>query len=282
MRNPWTSFLSPAKLNLGLKIVGKRTDGYHLLKSIFCLIDLFDVIQIQPTDSGKISLIEHNQAWSYQKDLAYRAAVLLRDSTNSKLGANIKIKKTIPSGSGLGGGSSDAATVLVALNQLWQTGISQLELIRMGTSLGSDIPFFIHGENAWAEGVGEVLTTIKIPEQYFVIVCPDFHLATNDVFANVDMGTLNPNTDNIDIEYLLNTHDNDLLLAAIKVEPRINDILNDLKSFGNPALTGSGSAIYLSFNNIDSAKKVAQSLQDKYNTYLVKSMNFSPIYTQDF
>ena len=276
MKNPWVTFLSPAKLNLGLKIVGKCENGYHLLKTIFCLIDLFDEVRIQITDSGKISLIEHNQAWSYNKDLAYKAALLLKETTSCTLGANIKLKKTIPAGSGLGGGSSNAATVLVALNQLWQTGLSQKELISLGASLGADVPFFIHGENAWAEGIGEVLTTIEIPEQYFVIICPDFHLATKDVFANVD-DKLHLSND-IDEAYLLGTHDNDLLPAAIKVQPKICDILEDLKRFGNPALTGSGSAIYLSFNDIDSAKKVAQNFNDKYNTYLVKSINASPIF----
>jgi 4-diphosphocytidyl-2-C-methyl-D-erythritol kinase len=280
MKLQWTTFLSPAKLNLGLKIVGKRSDGYHLLKTIFCLINLFDEVRIQIIDSGKISLIEHNQAWSYHKDLAYKAAVLLKKITACQLGANIKIKKTIPAGSGLGGGSSNAATVLVALNQLWQTGLSQKELIKLGASLGADIPFFIHGENAWAEGIGENLTTIKIPEQYIVIICPDFHLATKDVFANLDLDKLNMSHD-IDVAYLLSTHDNDLLTAAIKVEPKINNIIKDLESFGIPALTGSGSAIYLGFSDIDSAKKVAQNLNDKYNTYLVKSINASPIFLEN-
>ena len=175
MRHPWNSFLSPAKLNLGLKIVGKRSDGYHLLNTIFCLINLFDEIQIQITNSEKISIIEHKQAWGYQKDLSYRAALLLQDFTSCKLGANIKVKKTIPSGSGLGGGSSNAATVLVTLNQLWQTGLTKQELIYLGGSLGADVPFFIHGKNAWAEGIGDNLTTIDIPEQYFVIICPSLH-----------------------------------------------------------------------------------------------------------
>ena len=172
------SVLSPAKLNLGLKVIGKRPDGYHLLKSVFCLIDLYDKIDIQITLNGKVSLIEHQQAWFYQKDLAYKAAILLQEYSGCTKGANIKIKKVIPSGAGMGGGSSNAATVLIILNHLWETGLTTDELLGLGAQLGADVPFFIRGRNALVEGIGEIITPIELPELYFVIIKPDFHAPT--------------------------------------------------------------------------------------------------------
>lgn len=260
-------YLSPAKLNLGLKIVGKRSDGYHLLHTTFCLIDLFDEISIQVTNNGKISLLEHNQAWFYQKDLTYRAAVHLQNYTHSKLGANIKIKKTIPSGSGLGGGSSNAATVLIALNQLWQTNLKQDELINIGRQLGADVPFFIYGKNAIASGIGDIFTEIDIPEQYFVLVIPPFHLATKDVFAKYQ--TMNQDTTN-DV--------NDLQRAAIAIQPTLEDIISKLSLYSTASMTGSGSAVYLTYFDKNIAKKVAKELESSYNTYLVSRLAISPLY----
>ncbi|MCC2624219.1 MAG: ipk [Burkholderiales bacterium] len=295
------TFLAPAKLNLGLKVVGKRADGYHLLKTIFCLIDLFDEVQIQITNNGKISLIEHSQAWPYQTDLSYRAAKLLQEYSGTKYGANIKINKTIPSGGGLGGGSSDAATVLTVLNNLWQLGLTNDILIELGTKLGSDIPFFIHGKNAYAEGVGEILTDIELPKQYFVLICPIFHIQTAKVFQNLSFSKPDPylhgddainmsfpqrresSAQIIDDKYLLETLDNDLFPIALKLKPELANILEQLKIFGNVAMTGSGSSLFLRFYEPDIAKKVAKKIaeisQNKYNTFLVKSLAFSPIFS---
>jgi 4-diphosphocytidyl-2-C-methyl-D-erythritol kinase len=277
------TFLSPAKLNLGLKVVGKRADGYHLIKSVFCLIDLFDEIQIQITHNGKISLIEHNQAWPYNTDLSYRAAKLLQESSGTKFGANIKINKTIPSGGGMGGGSSNAATILCVLNNLWQLGLSNEKLMELGRKLGADIPFFIHGKNALASNIGDVFTDIELPEQYFVLICPKFHLNTAKVFQNFEYVEQNIN---IDTNYLLETLENDLLESAMKLKPALNSILKQLEFFGKVAMTGSGSSLYLRFNEGISAKKIAKKIaeinQNKYNTYLVKSLAVSPISKHNF
>ncbi|MDD3266976.1 MAG: 4-(cytidine 5'-diphospho)-2-C-methyl-D-erythritol kinase [Burkholderiales bacterium] len=269
--------LSPAKLNLGLKIVGKREDGYHLLKSIFCLIDLFDIIEIQITENGKISLIEHEQAWFYQKDLSYKAAKLLQEHTRSTLGANIKIKKVIPSGAGMGGGSSNAATVLIVLNQLWQTNLDKEELSALGVKLGADVPFFIHGKNALVEGIGEIITPIEIPELYFVIVKPSFHIPTKDIFQALDVNFAEVNEQEITSKWLLTKKVNDLETPAKKIYPQLNEVFSELKQYGTPIMTGSGSSIYLTYSDKNIAKDVAKKLEARYNTFLAASLPESTV-----
>lgn len=271
------SVLSPAKLNLGLRVVGKRDDGYHLLKSVFCLIDLCDIIDIQITTNGKISLIEHNQAWFYQKDLSYKAAKLLQEFTNCNLGANIKIKKVIPSGAGMGGGSSNAATVLLVLNQLWNTNLSILQLHNLGMQLGADVPFFISGKNALIEGIGDIITPILIPQLYFVIVKPQFHIPTKDVFTNLDIDFSQISPQNITIEELISQKTNDLEISAKKIYPQLNDIFSELKQFGTPTMTGSGSCIYFTFNDKNIAKELAKKLEARYNTFLAASLPVSTV-----
>lgn len=273
------SFLSPAKLNLGLRIVGKRADGYHLLKSVFCFINILDKVDIQITENGKISLIEHNQAWFYQTDLSYKAAKLLQETTGCKLGANIRLRKVIPSGAGMGGGSSNAATVLIVLNQLWQTGLSQEELSKLGLKLGADIPFFIKGVNALVEGVGEIITAIEIPQMYFVIVKPSFHVPTRDIFANVNYEkNFSSNDANlITIDELLTKKENDLEKIAKKIYPALDTLFMKLNQYGKPVMTGSGSCVYLSFFDKDEAKKVAKVLKVRYNTFLAERLTGSPV-----
>ncbi len=273
----FTSFLSPAKLNLGLKVVGKRHDGYHLLKSVFCLIDLYDRIEIQLTDNGKISLIEHNQAWFYQKDLAYRAAVLLQEYTGKITeGANIRIKKIIPSSAGLGGGSSNAATVLIILNQLWNARLSTEELCQLGVKLGADVPFFIAGKNALVSGIGEIIEPIELPEFHFVIIKPEFHASTKLIFENLDLNLNQINAAQYTADYLINGRENDLEMVIRKLFPETNSIFSELQQYGTPALTGSGSCIYLCYSDKNSAKKVANILSPRYNTYLATSIPESP------
>lgn len=271
------SVLSPAKLNLGLKVIGKRPDGYHLLKSVFCLIDLYDKIDIQITLNGKVSLIEHQQAWFYQKDLAYKAAILLQEYSGCTKGANIKIKKVIPSGAGMGGGSSNAATVLIILNHLWETGLTTAELLKLGAKLGADVPFFVRGQNALVEGIGEIITPIEIPEFYFVIVKPNFHAPTKDIFAALDLNFNLRKAENISTAQLITEKENDLEAAVRKIYPQINTIFSELDQYGKAVMTGSGSSIYLSFTDKNLAKDVANILSPRYNTFLAASLAVSPV-----
>lgn len=274
------TFLSPAKINLGLKIVGKLPNGYHLLNTIFCLIDLYDRIDIQLTTNGKISLIEHNQAWVYSKDLSYRAAKLLQEYTQTNLGVNIRIKKVIPSGAGLGGGSSNAATILCILNQLWETKLSDDTLIKLGLTLGADIPFFIYGKNAFATGIGDIFTPLELPEMYFVIVKPNFHIPTRDIFTNLAMNFDKTQQILFTSKQLLDSLENDLEPVACKLYPELNQIVNDMSTHGKPQMTGSGSCIYLRFYDKNIAKKVANKLELRYNTYLAEALQSSPNFTK--
>lgn len=271
------NILSPAKLNLGLRIVGKREDGYHLLKSVFCLIDLCDQIEIQLTPNGKISLIEHQQAWFYQNDLSFRAAKLLQEYTQSKFGANIKIKKVIPSGAGMGGGSSNAAAVLIVLSQLWGTGLNSAELMQLGLQLGADVPFFIQGRNALVTGIGEIIQPIDIPQLYFVIVKPDFHITTKNIFSSLELNFEQINADLITIKQLIEEKTNDLEAVVKITHPEINGIFSKLNQYGNAVMTGSGSCVYLSFTDKDEAKRVANILHSSYNTFLAASLPVSTV-----
>ena len=276
-RNNFATYLSPAKLNLGLKITGKRPDGYHLLKTVFCLIDLFDEIDIQVTDNGKISLIDHRQAWPYHHDLIYRAAILLHEFGKPKFGVNINVQKTIPSGAGLGGGSSNAATLLIVLNRLWNINATHDELMLLGARLGADVPFFIYGKNAVATGIGDIFTPIDIEEQYFVLVQPSFHIPTKNIFSHLNFNMNQINHEEISTEKLISTHENDLFATAIKLYPQLLEIRDELQEYGKPAMTGSGSTMYLSFLEKNIAKKVAKKLENRYNTYLVKRLEHSPL-----
>lgn len=269
------SFISPAKLNLGLRIVGKRPDGYHLLKSVFCLIDLFDQIDIQVTKNGRISLIEHNQAWFYQKDLSYRAAKLLQEYAGISMGANIRLKKVIPSGAGMGGGSSNAATTLVTLNHLWNANLSDAELIKLGLLIGADVPFFIQGKNALVTGIGEIIAPIEIPQLYFVIIKPEFHAPTRDIFKNLSLDFSQINPDLITLEELITHKQNDLEVVVRKLYPQVESILNEMNQYGKAVMTGSGSSLYLSFTDKTQAKNVANILATRYNTFLVASLSAS-------
>ena len=270
------TFLSPAKLNLGLKIVGKLPNGYHLLNTIFCLIDLYDRIDIQLTHNGKISLIEHNQAWLYKKDLSYRAAMLLQEYTQTNFGANIRIKKVIPSGAGLGGGSSNAATILCVLNQLWNTKLSDEILIKLGVTLGADVPFFIYGKNAFATGIGDVFTQLDLPKMYFVIVKPVFHIPTRDIFMNLNLEFDHSSPNLFPATQLLFTLENDLEAVACDLYPELDQIINDLSTYGQAQMTGSGSCVYLRFDNKHIATNAANELKLRYNTYFTEMLQYSP------
>ena len=178
--------LAPAKLNLFLHITGRRPDGYHLLQSVFMLIDWYDTLHFEVRDGGRISREDLNVPLP-QDDLIIRAARLLQESTGTQLGAHIAIEKRIPAQAGMGGGSSDAASTLLALNRLWQLDYSVEKLAQIGLQLGADVPFFLQGHNAWVEGVGEKITPIKLPTTRFLVAKPHQGLATAQIFSHPDL-----------------------------------------------------------------------------------------------
>ena len=175
--------MAPAKINLFLHITGRRADGYHLLQSVFRLIDLHDTVFLKTRDDGQIHRVTENAHVPEAQDLCVKAAKLLQAHSHCSLGADIGLIKNIPMGGGLGGGSSDAASVLIALNHLWNLGLNKKTLMELGLKLGADVPFFIFGENAWVEGIGEKIQPIDLPASQYVIVTPKVHVSTAEIFS---------------------------------------------------------------------------------------------------
>lgn len=180
-KSPWPA---PAKLNLMLRIVGRRADGYHLLQTVFQFIDWCDWLSFHPTVDEAVVLTSPLPGVPVDQDLTVRAARLLQKEAGVRQGVAIEIEKNLPMGGGLGGGSSDAATTLIALNRLWQAGLTGEDLLSLGVRLGADVPIFISGYSAWAEGVGERLTALELPEAWYVVIVPDCQVATGRVFSS--------------------------------------------------------------------------------------------------
>ena len=185
--NGYQEFLAPAKLNLFLHVINKRLDGYHNIQTVFQLIDLYDNLFIKTNESGLIRRTSHHSNIQESDDLTIKAAHLLKPFANKQSGADIFIKKTIPMGGGLGGGSSDAATALIALNALWDCQLTQQELQELALKLGADVPFFIFGQNAWAEGIGEKLTPFQTTPQDYLVIAPRETVSTREVFESLEL-----------------------------------------------------------------------------------------------
>jgi len=247
---------APAKLNLFLHITGRRTDGYHLLQTVFQMIDQMDWLSFEAHDF--LELIS-DLPFPAQDNLIIRAARLLQTTTNCTKGAKITLEKNLPMGGGLGGGSSDAATTLLALNHLWQTGLSIDELAQLGLKLGADVPVFVRGQNAWAEGVGEILQPITLPEIHFVVLTPNCFVSTAEIFNHPDLPRTTPLTDQAHfLAELQNqigakqTH-NDCAVIVRKVYPEVDQALHFLENIQRqspelheaPQLTGTGACVFL-------------------------------------
>ena len=244
-----SNVLAPAKLNLFLHITGRRTDGYHLLQSVFMLIDWYDTLHFELRDDGQISREDLNVPLP-PDDLITRAARLLQQSTGTALGAHIAIEKSIPAQAGMGGGSSDAATCLLALNKLWGLGLSVKQLAEMGLKLGADVPFFLHGHNAWVEGVGEIMTPISLPPAQFVVVKPSEGLETAKIFGSEALKRdTKPATISVFAADPYGFGHNDLQPVAQRLCPQISDAIAWLESASLASvvkgrMTGSGSAVF--------------------------------------
>ncbi|MBR5675543.1 MAG: 4-(cytidine 5'-diphospho)-2-C-methyl-D-erythritol kinase [Neisseriaceae bacterium] len=263
------AYLSPAKLNLMLKVVGKRADGYHLLETVFCLIDLCDTLYLQARDDGKIVLHNPQKDIPPENDLTVRAALALRRFSGSTKGVDIYIDKKIPMGGGLGGGSSNAATVLMVLNHLWACGLNRQTLIEIGTQLGADVPFFIFGQTAFATGIGEKLTPLPIDLPHFVIIHPNISVSTQEIFSHFALTSSN---NPIKIDRLTESIPliNDLQNIAVMRYPEIAHALAVLQQYGDKALmTGSGSCVFLQVENGEKAQHIAAEIQTAHPEYSV-------------
>jgi len=266
---------APAKLNLMLRIVGQRPDGYHLLQTVFQFIELCDWITFHPVSDDCVSLKQAIPGVEEADDLTIRAARLLKDVTGCPLGVCIEVEKNLPMGGGLGGGSSDAATTLIVLNQLWDLQLSVEKLMELGLTLGADVPVFVYGYSAWAEGVGEKLEKILPAEQWVVVIKPECHVNTKEIFSAKH---LTRDSKSIKIaDFIAGQHQNDCVDVVCESYPSVKEALVDLSAFAQARLTGTGACVFAQFDSELKAISAFKSLQAKWQVYLSKGVNQSPL-----
>lgn len=270
-------FLAPAKLNLDLRIVGRRADGYHLLESIFTLIELYDHIWFSVNQTGCIKLHTPTDGITEEQDLCVRAAQLLSGHTGTEYGVDIWLEKQIPVGGGLGGGSADAAVVLMVLNRLWQLNLSKTELLQLGVRLGADVPFFIFGQSAFARGIGEQLSPISLPKQWYVIIKPPVHVSTPKIFAHKDL--TRDSKPRIMPDFQAGQHwRNDMQSVVLAEYPAVKAAFDVLAEYGSPMMSGSGACVFLSFNSESAAQAVYNKVSCAHQAYCVASLTRHPFY----
>ena len=274
-------FLAPAKINLFLHITGRRADGYHTLQSVFQLLDFYDTIHLKPTKSGEIKRINEIMGVPASQDICALAASALQQKTGCKLGLEFIVEKRIPMGGGLGGGSSDAATVLLALNQLWQLDLSREELMQIGLNLGADVPVFIFGQNAWAEGVGEQLTKVDLPEQYHVVLTPPIHVSTRDVFANSRLTRDTKPLKIADFSSGANSDEfrNDLETIVCEEFPAVATTLIWLNQFGSARMSGSGASVFVAVNSKQKADEILAQKPENVTGFVAKGLKQHPLFS---
>jgi 4-diphosphocytidyl-2-C-methyl-D-erythritol kinase len=275
-QRPWPA---PAKLNLFLHILGRRPDGYHELQTCFQFVDLCDELSFDVRADGRIRRVTQIAGVAEDADLCVRAARALQSAAACPLGADISVRKRIPMGGGLGGGSSDAATCLVALNHLWNLNWPMERLAALGLKLGADVPVFVHGRAAWAEGVGERLTSLYPPlaplETNYLILKPNVHIATADVFQDID---LTRNSLPITIHgFLASGGRNDCLGVVRRRYPEVARALDWLSGFGSARLTGTGACIFLACETLDRGRDIVGKLPPALEAFLARGLNDSPL-----
>lgn len=267
---------APAKLNLFLHVVGRRADGYHLLQSVFRFIDLADRVWLGIREDGLIVRLVDLPGVPEDQDLTVRAARLLQARTGCRLGADIRLEKRLPMGGGLGGGSSDAASVLLALNKLWQTGLTRAELQEIALQLGADVPVFVFGQSAFAEGVGEKLTPIRLPPAWYVVLTPPVEVATRAVFASPE---LTRDTAPIKIsDFLAGAGGNDLQPVVASRYPDVARHLAWLNQFGKARMTGSGACVFLETGNEAQARHIVEKLPRDMQGFAARGLDRHPLY----
>ena len=278
--SPFYQFPSPAKLNLFLHIVGRRPDGYHELETVFQFLEISDSLYIKRTQSPIITLLTPIEGVPNASNLIVKAAKLLKEKSQTSFGAEIKIKKVLPMGGGLGGGSSNAATVLLALNLLWQTKLSYSQLADLGIQLGADVPIFIHGFAAFAQGIGEKLTPVKPDESIYLISKPHCSISTQQVFTANDLPRNTQKLDSKainDINYLTGYH-NDCQTLVINHYPEVAKLLAWLIEYAPSRMTGTGACIFSRFDSEHEAKRVQKLLPDTVSSFVTKGMNTSSLH----
>ncbi len=274
------SFQAPAKINLFLHITGQLANGYHTLQSAFQLLDFYDTISLQPTSNSKIKRLTDVEGVPEQQDLTVRAAQALQQATGTTRGVEISIQKQIPMGGGLGGGSSDAATILLALNQLWELNLSREELMKIGVKLGADVPFFIFGQNAWAEGIGDILSPLSLPTQYYVVLTPRINVSTGKIFANSRLTKDTKPLKIADFSDGQNTKlfKNDLEKVVCEEFKAVADSLQWLSQYGEARMSGSGASVFVAVDSYKMAEVILSQKPNDINGFIAKSLNKHPLY----
>jgi 4-diphosphocytidyl-2-C-methyl-D-erythritol kinase len=266
---------APAKLNLFLHITGRREDGYHLLQTVFQFLDYGDSLSFQTSDSGLIHLLTPLPGVAAAEDLTVRAATLLQRESHCSLGVDIRIDKRLPMGGGLGGGSSDAATTLVALNHLWGIGLPVERLAELGLQLGADVPVFVRGQAAWAEGVGEKLTPVTLPEPWFLVLIPAAHVATGEIFNAPE---LTRDCHGITIRDFLGGHGENVCQPLVaKRYPAVAEALDWLGNYAKAMMTGTGGCVFAAFETETRAREVFEKRPEHWQGFVARGLNRSPL-----
>ena len=271
--NRWPA---PAKINLFLRVTGRRPDGYHTLQTLFQLLDWGDELLIRPNDAGAIERLPVDYDVVEADDLAIQAAHLLKTETGSCCGAEIGVNKQVPMGAGMGGGSSDAATVLLALNRMWGCGLALPALADLGVRLGADVPLFVYGRSAMATGIGERLEPVELGSRYYVLVFPELSIATRDVFMDPGLAR---DSQPISLADALSGRGHNDCEAVVRARyPAMAAALESLRRWGRPRVTGTGSGIFLSMDSKEQAMSAAREMKSLYNVRAVSGVDRSPLH----
>ncbi|MGC3871985.1 4-(cytidine 5'-diphospho)-2-C-methyl-D-erythritol kinase [Halomonas sp. GXIMD04776] len=270
---------APAKLNRLLHITGRRSDGYHELQTLFQFLDHGDTLRFRRRDDGIVNLESTLDTVAQNDNLVVRAARLLQVDIDCRLGVDIHLDKRLPLGGGLGGGSSDAATTLLALNHLWNLGLSPDRLAALGLRLGADVPVFVYGHAAWAEGIGERLTPVELDTPWFVVLHPGIEVATPQVFGAPQ---LTRNTPPISMARALQEGPeawrNDCEATVRRLYPRVDEAFEWLSAFAPPLLTGTGACLFCSLQHESDAQRLLEQVRDDWHAFKARGCNVSPLH----
>ena len=271
------SLIAPAKLNLFLHINAQLDNGYHELETLFVFLNYGDTLHFKLTDDQSVTLFNNLQGVEQRDNLIYKAAQALKDATSCDLGVEIRLEKRLPSGGGVGGGSSDAASTLLALNSLWQLNLSNQQLIEIGVKLGADVPIFINGQASVAHGIGEKLEAVNLPETWYLVVHPNVHISTGVIFNDPDLPR---DTPKLKADWQSVKHTNDCEKLVKKRYPEVEKTLNWLLKYGPSRMTGTGACCFVSFETQHAALDALKSLPETWQGFVARSANISPAHLE--
>ena len=272
---PWPA---PAKLNLMLRILGRRDDGYHELQTVYQFLDHGDRLYFTLSDDGRVVRLAGAPGVAPEDDLVVRAAGLLQAASGCRRGVHIRVDKRLPMGGGLGGGSSDAATTLAVLNRLWGLGLSAGELSGLGLQLGADVPVFLFGQAAWAEGIGERLEVVQLPEPWYLVLCPDCHVSTGEIFQDPELTRNSPRLTIRD--FLSGERGNDCLAVVAARYPAVSEAMRWLRRHAEPRMTGTGACVFAQFESQSAAEMAWRGRPAGLDGFVARGLNESPLKRQ--